>query len=85
MPVNWIELIETPIVAYERDLNGSLGLNDQLSLNKGRYYPEYLWKKWKVCSSDSQVSSSDSEKDELDEHNHKEGWSKKRTLLPKKI
>ena len=42
MPVNWIELIETPIAAYERDLNGSLGLNDQLSLNKGRYYPEYL-------------------------------------------
>ena len=42
MPVNWIKLIKTPIAAYERDLNGSLGLNDQLSLNKGRYYPEYL-------------------------------------------
>ena len=41
--------------------------------------------KGQVYSSDSQVSSSDSEKDELDEHNHKEGWSKKRTLLPKKI
>jgi hypothetical protein len=41
--------------------------------------------KGQVDSKDSQVSSSDSEKDELDEHNHKEGWSKKRTLLPKKI
>jgi hypothetical protein len=40
--------------------------------------------KGQVDSSDSQVSSSDSEKDELDEHNHKEGWSKKRTLIPKK-
>jgi hypothetical protein len=34
----WIKLIETPIAANERDLNGSLDLNDQLCLNKVRYY-----------------------------------------------
>jgi hypothetical protein len=38
--INWLKLIEKPIAAYERDVNGSLDLNDQLQLNKGRYYPE---------------------------------------------
>ena len=38
--LGWLKLIEKPIAAYERDVNGSLDLNDQLQLNKGRYYPE---------------------------------------------
>ncbi len=39
-PVNWLKWIEKQIVAYVRDVNGSLDLNDQICLNKGRYYPE---------------------------------------------
>ncbi len=36
-PCNWLNLMGKFIAVYERDLNGSLDLNDQLSLNKGRY------------------------------------------------
>jgi hypothetical protein len=32
--LGWLKLIEKPIAAYERDVNGSLDLNDQLQLNK---------------------------------------------------
>ena len=45
MAVNWIKLIETPIAANERDLNGSLDLNDQLCLNKVRYYRDSKYTK----------------------------------------
>ncbi len=37
-PGNWLNLMVKLIAVYERDLNGPLELNDQLSLNKGRYY-----------------------------------------------